>query len=66
MAEAVEYVRQHPGCSIAPAARAIGPYGSTMYGYRAVHRAIKAGLISAVRTANKYVLTIPESSCDLM
>lgn len=56
---AVDYVRQHPGCAILPVAKAVGPHGSLKYGYRIVHRAIKAGLIKATRTHHSYQLEIP-------
>ena len=49
MRAAVDYVRDNPGCAILPVAEAIGPYGSRRYGYAAVHRAIRAGLIQATR-----------------
>lgn len=42
---AVDYVREHPGCSILPVAEYVGPHGSRRYGYAIVHRAIDAGLI---------------------
>lgn len=45
MLEAADIVASMPGCPILPVARAIGPRGSLKYGYAAVHRAIKAGLI---------------------
>lgn len=49
MAAAVSYVAHHPGTTILPVARQIGPHGSTKFGYAAVHRAIKAGLIIAAK-----------------
>jgi len=45
MQEAADFVNQNPGCSMLKVAEAIGPNGSRYYGYRAVHRALKAGLI---------------------
>jgi hypothetical protein len=49
------YVARHPGCAILPVAEYIGP--SRRFGYAAVHRAIRAGLINAVRLpSGRYVL----------
>lgn len=45
MRAAVEYVAENPGCPKLPVARAIGPHGSTKFGYEAVDRAMRAGLI---------------------
>lgn len=56
---AADYVRQHPGCAILPVAREVGPSGSLKYGYRIVHRAIAAGLITATRTKHSYRLETP-------
>jgi len=59
MREAVEFVRLHPGCAILPVAKAVGPHGSRRYGYRIVHRAIRAGLICADRSSGGvYVLRV--------
>ncbi|HNQ98373.1 MAG TPA: hypothetical protein PKN52_00155 [Trueperaceae bacterium] len=60
MHEAVLIVRANPGTAILPVARAIGPHGSLMYGYNAVHRAINAGLIDAQRHGGRYSLTVSE------
>jgi hypothetical protein len=49
MLAAWAYVREHPGCPILPVAEAVGPNGSRFYGYRTVHRAISAGLLTAAR-----------------
>jgi len=57
MIQATAYVRRNPGCAILPAAEWVGPHGSRQYGYRTVHRAIKAGLISAKIVSGRYVLT---------
>ena len=58
MLAAARYVAAHPGCAILPVARHVGPHGSTNFGYRTVHRAIRAGLIHAERTARgTYSLT---------
>jgi len=63
MAQAVEYVRDNPGCAKLPVAEHVGPNGSRQYGYRTVDRAIAAGLIDAVRLANgRYVLMIAKGS----
>lgn len=57
MAQAVAYVRKHPGCSILPVAERVGPNGSRKFGYRTVHRAIRAGLIRATKDkAGRYCL----------
>lgn len=47
MRAAADYVAAHPGCPKLPVARAVGPHGSTQFGYRSVDRAIGAGLIVA-------------------
>lgn len=58
MAEAVEFVRRNPGCAILPVARWVAPHGALCYGYRTVHRAIRAGLIDAeMLPSGRYVLT---------
>jgi hypothetical protein len=60
MNQAVDYVARNPGCAILPVARYVGPHGSIKFGYRAVHRAIKAGLIScSPKTKGRYSLTVP-------
>lgn len=56
MLAAVAYVAAHPGCAILPVAEHVGPYGSRKYGYRTVHRAIDAGLISFTRISGRYFL----------
>lgn len=60
MQAAVDFVKENPGCAILPVAEAIGPNGSRRYGYAAVHRAIKAGLIEAIGAdeGNKYELYV--------
>lgn len=58
MQAAVDYVAAHPGCAILPVAEHVGPHGSRNYGYRTVHRAIKAGLIRATRTNGVYCLEV--------
>jgi len=47
MAAAVQYVRHCGGAAtcMLEVAEAIGPHGSRQYGYAAVHRAIRAGLL---------------------
>lgn len=57
MQEAARYVRANPGCAILPVAEAVGPHGSRQYGYRTVHRAIRAGLIRATIKGGVYSLT---------
>ena len=49
MAAAVRYVEHHPGTTILPVAEHIGPHGSRKFGYNAVHRVIKAGLILSAK-----------------
>lgn len=58
MLDAQEYVRDHPGCTIRRVARATGPHGSTKYGYAAVHRAIRAGLLTFTRDNRHYHLYV--------
>ena len=57
MLAAVAYVARHPGCPKLPVAEAVGPHGSRNFGYRAVDRAIVAGLIDAAGTG-PYSLTV--------
>jgi hypothetical protein len=47
MNRVVFYVDRHPGCRMLPAAEAAGANGSRRYGYAAVDRAIRAGIIRA-------------------
>lgn len=58
MQAAAAYVSQNPGCTIRPVADAVGP--SRRFGYAAVHRAIKAGIIHAAPGARRgtYSLTV--------
>jgi len=49
MFAALQYVQANPGCQAIEAARHVGPHGSLRFGYAAVKRAIRAGLIVAVR-----------------
>lgn len=59
MFRAVAYVAAHPDCPILPVAEAVAPHGSRRFGYAIVHRAIRAGLLSAVRGANgRYSLRV--------
>lgn len=51
MSAVASFVAANPGLAMLAAARAVGPNGSLNYGYRTVHRAIKAGLVRADRTA---------------
>lgn len=50
MWQAYNFVRCNPDCSKYAASKAIGPNGSRFYGWRALQRAIHAGLILAVQT----------------
>lgn len=72
MLEAAAYVARHPGCAILPVARYVaprGPHGAgrpgICYGYRTVHRAIRAGLILAKRARGRYTLMAPPSGSAL-
>lgn len=47
MASAAAYVAANPGVTKMAVAAAVGPNGSLRYGYKAVDRAIAAGLITA-------------------
>lgn len=59
MWDVVAYVARNPGTAILPVAREVGPHGSTRYGYATVHRAIDAGLVSAVRgRRGRWILTV--------
>jgi len=62
MNEVLEHVKANPGCTKLSAALAVAPHGSTMYGYRTVDRAIRAGLIVAKRPSvyGKYALYAQE------
>lgn len=61
MQDAVLFVRDNPGCAILPVAEYVGPNGSRKYGYETVHRAIRAGLIEAVKLpSGRYSLTAVE------
>lgn len=60
MEQAVMYVRNHPGCAILPVAEYVGPHGSRQFGYRVVHRAIKAGLIRATKANGRYSLEVAQ------
>lgn len=61
MKAAAAYVAAHPDTAILPVAEAIGPNGSRRYGYAAVHRAIRAGIIEATRTPRGwYRLTVAD------
>lgn len=42
----VAFVTLHPGCTMLTAAEQVGPHGSRRYGYRIIHRALKANLVS--------------------
>jgi hypothetical protein len=64
MLAAAAYVASSPGCPKLPVARAVGPNGSTRFGYAIVDRAISAGLIehrpTCVPGAWPYCLHITE------
>ena len=45
MRRAADFVADNPGCTKLLVAEAIGPHGSRQFGYRAVDRAMGAGLI---------------------
>lgn len=58
MSQALRYIAMHPGCPILPVAEHVGPHGSRNFGYRTVHRLVKAGLVAYVRTSGRYCLTV--------
>lgn len=53
MRAAEAYVRAFPGATPLEVATSVGPHGSRQYGYRAVWRAVAAGLIRADRREDK-------------
>lgn len=58
MQRAADYVALHPSCKKIDPARYVGPHKSLQYGYQTVNRAIRAGLVLAVRLDNgRYALT---------
>jgi hypothetical protein len=63
MLAATAYVASSPGCPKLPVAKAVGPHGSTRFGYAIVNRAMRAGLIEhrGSPDAWKYVLHITEA-----
>ena len=68
MLAAAAYVASSPGCPKLPVARAVGPHGSTQFGYRIVDRAIRAGLIKdrSGPGARCYCLHITEAGAALL
>lgn len=71
MAEAAYYVWGHPGCAKLPAARFCAPNAETptpgtRYGYRAVDRAMQAGLIEGELTGSRYSLSLTDKGRELM
>jgi len=68
MQAAVAYVSRHPGCCIRDVASDIHIAARTgrnnALGYDPVHRAIKAGLITAIRAAGRYSLTVSATSLN--
>ena len=56
MADVVSFVERNPGCSMLAAAEHVGPHKSRQFGYRTAHRAIKAGIVHAIRGAGRYRL----------
>ena len=62
MARAIAIVESNPGCSKKFVAERISPHPvparNWALGYEPVNRAIKAGLIHAVRRSNRYELTV--------
>ena len=52
MSEVVDLVEGTPGISMRQVALRVGPHGSTQYGYRTVHRVIKAGLVRVEMDGN--------------
>lgn len=58
MTAAAEFVAVNQGCTKMAVADTIGPNGSRRYGYDAVNRAIRAGLIEATQGRRGYALTV--------
>ena len=56
MLQAYEYISAHRGCSKYEVSRAVGPHGSTFYGWRIVQRCIEANMITAVRVGHAWAL----------
>lgn len=46
MQRVTAYVKKNPGQSMWDVARSVGPNGSSRYGYAAIHRAARAGLVT--------------------
>lgn len=66
MIEVVEYVRVHPGCTKLAPATHVAPRGAVHYGYRTVNRALREGLVVALRLPSRYRLYVrgePRISC---
>lgn len=59
MRDVAAYVARNPGRAMWYAACFVGPNGSAKFGYRAVHRAIKAGLVRTVHGPRNAVLLYP-------
>lgn len=67
MIEATRHAASNPGCPILTIAEEIGPYGSRRFGYAAVHRAAKAGLIRLdKRTRFKYACYVTEKGVEAL
>jgi DNA-binding MarR family transcriptional regulator len=67
MKAAVRYVAEHPGCTKYAAGTAMGP--TNAIAWRAINRAIEAGLIEAKAGENRrqgYALTVTEQGEKLM
>ena len=60
MRQAIQVVREFPGCTKLHVAELVGPNGSRQYGYRIVDRCIRRGIISAKKVGGKYALTVAE------
>jgi hypothetical protein len=58
MRAALNYIAEHPGCTKLAAALAVGPNGSTKFGYATVDRCITAGLVRADGDGRKYALYV--------
>jgi hypothetical protein len=60
MKAATRYVAEHPGCPKLPAAESCGPNSSRKFGYEAVNRAMRAGLIEDRNRGGIYALHITD------
>lgn len=65
MLAAAAYVKKYGPSCIYPIARAVGPNGSTKFGYEIVWRAVAAGLLDSKRgKGNSYIVSLVESDSN--